>query len=104
VAAALSALRRPPSGVVLDCLTLWASSRFAENDAALLDRWSTQLAFFSAASFPVVIVSDEIGWTPVPPDPALRRFRDIIGWLGQRTAAASSEAWLMVAGCPVRLK
>jgi adenosyl cobinamide kinase/adenosyl cobinamide phosphate guanylyltransferase len=104
VAAALSALRPQPSGVVLDCLTLWASDRFAEGDVPLLDRWSAQLAFFRAAPFPVVIVSDEIGWTPVPADPALRRFRDIIGWLGQRTAAASSEAWLMVAGCPVRLK
>ena len=104
MAVALAALQPPPSGVVLDCLTLWASDRFADSDPTLLDEWSTLLAFFAAAPFPVVIVSDEIGWAPVPADPALRRFRDIIGWLGQRTAAASSEAWLMVAGCPVRLK
>jgi len=34
----------------------------------------------------------------------LRRFRDLAGWLGQRTAAAADEAWLLVAGCPLRLK
>jgi adenosylcobinamide kinase / adenosylcobinamide-phosphate guanylyltransferase len=37
-------------------------------------------------------------------DQALRRFRDLAGILGQRTAARASEAWLMVAGCSVRLK
>ncbi|MFL5283285.1 MAG: bifunctional adenosylcobinamide kinase/adenosylcobinamide-phosphate guanylyltransferase [Rhodopila sp.] len=37
-------------------------------------------------------------------DTGLRRFRDLIGWLGQRTAAAATEAWLLVAGCPVQLK
>jgi adenosylcobinamide kinase/adenosylcobinamide-phosphate guanylyltransferase len=37
-------------------------------------------------------------------DRGLRRFRDLAGLLGQRTAARASEAWLMVAGCGVRLK
>ena len=41
---------------------------------------------------------------PVPMDKALRRFRDLAGLLGQRTAARASEAWLMVAGCALRLK
>lgn len=51
-----------------------------------------------------MIVGNEIGWAPVPADPDLRRFRDLIGTLGQRTSAAANEAWLMVAGCPLRLK
>jgi len=40
----------------------------------------------------------------VPADAALRRYRDLIGTLGQMTATAADEAWLHVAGCPVRLK
>jgi len=51
-----------------------------------------------------VIVGNEVGWSLVPEHPALRRFRDLAGTLGQRTAAAADEAWLYVAGCPVRLK
>jgi len=104
IAAALDSLQPPPSGVLIDCLTLWASDRFALSDDELLAAWDNQLARFRAFPWPMVIVGNEIGWTPVPSDPALRRFRDLAGWLGQRTAAAADEAWLMVAGCQVRLK
>ncbi len=104
IIAALGALDPPPTGIVLDCLTLWASDRFDRDDAAVLAEWSDLLASFRAAPWPVAIVGDEIGWAPVPADPALRRFRDLLGWLGQRTAEAATEAWLLVAGCPVRLK
>lgn len=104
VAAALAALSPPPTGVLLDCLTLWASDRFHLSDEALLDAWDRQLAAFRAAPWPVIVVGNEIGWSPVPADAALRRFRDLAGWLGQRTAAAADEAVLMVAGCRVPLK
>ena len=102
--AALAGLVPAPTGVVLDCLTLWASDRFNASDDRILHDWDTQLTAFRAAPWPIVIVSNEVGWSPVPPDPALRRFRDLAGTLGQRTAAAADEAWLMVAGCPLRLK
>jgi len=103
-AAALAALTPAPSGVVLDCLTLWAGDRFTETDGRILATWADQLARFRAAPWPVVIVGSEIGWAPVPADAALRRYRDLIGTLGQMTATAADEAWLHVAGCPVRLK
>jgi adenosyl cobinamide kinase/adenosyl cobinamide phosphate guanylyltransferase len=102
--AALAGLDPPPAGVVLDSLVLWASARFDQEDAAILVEWDALLAALLAAPWPAVIVGDEIGWSPVPMDAALRRFRDLMGWLGQRTAAAAAEAWLLVAGCPVRLK
>ena len=102
--AALAALHPPPSGILLDSLTLWASDRFQQADDAIVEEWSTALTALKSAPFPAVIVGDEIGWTPVPADPSLRRFRDLVGTLGQRTAAAADEAWLLVAGCPVRLK
>lgn len=103
-AAALAAMSPPPTGVIVDCLTLWTSDRFARTDDEIVAAWDAQLACFTAAPWPVVIVGNEIGWSPVPPDPALRRFRDLAGTLGQHTAAAADEAWLMVAGCAVRLK
>jgi len=40
----------------------------------------------------------------VPAEPELRRFRDLAGWLAQATAREADEAWLVVAGCPVKLK
>lgn len=101
---ALDAMRPPPSGVLLDSLTLWASARFEKTDAEIYAEWTGQLKRFAESPWDSIIVSDEIGWTPVPGDPALRRFRDIVGTLGQMTAAAAEEALLLVAGYPLRLK
>lgn len=104
VATALAALRPPPSGIVLDCLTLWLSDRLELSDEAIVGIWDEQLARFRTAPWAIVIVGNEIGWSPVPERPVLRRFRDLAGTLGQKTAAAADEAWLLVAGCPLRLK
>lgn len=104
IAAALTPLRPAPSAVVLDCLTLWLGDRFELADEAIIAAWEGELRSFVAAPWPVIIVGNEIGWSPVPESESLRRFRDLAGTLGQRTAAAANEAWLMVAGCAVRLK
>jgi adenosylcobinamide kinase/adenosylcobinamide-phosphate guanylyltransferase len=104
VARALADLRPPPSGAVIDSLVLWLADRLDQDDAKLMAAWERQLDGFYVAPHPVVVVGDEIGWAPVPMDKELRRFRDLAGLLGQRTAARASEAWLMVAGCGVRLK
>jgi adenosylcobinamide kinase / adenosylcobinamide-phosphate guanylyltransferase len=104
VAAGLALMKPPPSGVILDCLTLWASARFADIDATIIAEWSAQLTAFKAAPWPIIIVSNELGWSMVPPDTQSRRFRDLAGSLAQKTAAEADEAWLMVAGCALRLK
>ena len=101
---ALIDLRPAPSGAVIDSLVLWLADRLDQDDASLVAGWQRQLEGFRAAPHPVIVVGDEIGWGPVPMDKELRRFRDLVGVLGQRTAARASEAWLMVAGCGVRLK
>jgi adenosylcobinamide kinase/adenosylcobinamide-phosphate guanylyltransferase len=104
IAQALLDLQPAPSGAVIDSIVLWLADRFDQDDAGLIAAWERQLDGFRAAPHPVIVVGDEIGWGPVPMDKALRRFRDLAGLLGQRTAARASEAWLMVAGCAVRLK
>ena len=87
----------------MDCLTLWLSDRMDQPDEAILGAWLGQLEAFARAPWPAVIVGNEVGWSPVPEDAAVRRFRDLAGWLGQATARAADEAWLMVAGCALRL-
>jgi adenosylcobinamide kinase / adenosylcobinamide-phosphate guanylyltransferase len=104
IAQALTELRPAPSGAVIDSLGLWLADRLDQDDARLMAAWERQLDGFRAAPHPVIVVGDEIGWAPVPMDKGLRRFRDLAGLLGQRSAARATEAWLMVAGCSVRLK
>jgi adenosylcobinamide kinase / adenosylcobinamide-phosphate guanylyltransferase len=104
IAGGLAALTPLPSGAVIDSLALWLSDRFEQGDENLMAAWEKELDGFLLAGYPVVVIGDEVGWGPVPMDRQLRRFRDIAGLLGQRTAARASQAWLMVAGCGVRLK
>lgn len=104
LAGTLEALEPPPSGVVLDCLTVWLAGRLEASDEAILEAWEDQLARLRRAPWPTVIVGNEVGWSPVPAEPILRRFRDLAGWTAQAAAAAADEAWLLVAGCPLRLK
>jgi adenosylcobinamide kinase/adenosylcobinamide-phosphate guanylyltransferase len=101
---ALAALTPAPSGVVIDSIALWLSDRFDQDDASLMAAWERQLDGFVSAPYPIVVIGDEVGWGPVPMERELRRFRDVAGLLGQRSAARASQAWLMVAGCGVRLK
>jgi adenosylcobinamide kinase / adenosylcobinamide-phosphate guanylyltransferase len=104
VAASLTLMEPCPSGVILDCLTLWAGARFDDTDQAIRAEWSAQLSAFKTAPWPMIIVSNELGWSLVPPEPQSRRFRDLAGSLAQQAAAAADQAWLMVAGCALRLK
>ncbi|MFE1596707.1 bifunctional adenosylcobinamide kinase/adenosylcobinamide-phosphate guanylyltransferase [Nocardia sp. NPDC058705] len=52
----------------------------------------------------LVIVSPEVGMGVIPATRSGRLFRDEIGTLNQRLARACDEAYLIVAGLPVRLK
>jgi adenosyl cobinamide kinase/adenosyl cobinamide phosphate guanylyltransferase len=100
----LSLLSPTPAGVVIDSLVLWLTDRFDRPDDTIIAAWEHQLDGFLKAPHPVIVVGDEVGWGPVPMDKGLRRFRDLVGLLGQRTAARATHAWLMVAGCGVQLK
>lgn len=104
IGAALGELQPAPTGVMLDCLTLWLGGRMDGSDERILDNWRSLLERLKAAPHATVIVGNEVGWAPVPVEPELRRFRDLAGWLAQATAVAADEAWLCVAGCPLRLK
>lgn len=52
----------------------------------------------------LVIVSPEVGMGVIPATRSGRLFRDEIGTLNQRLAAVCDEAFLIVAGLPLRLK
>ena len=89
------------NAVLLDSLTLWVSARDDERALAEFDRFLA-----SARDLPVhfVLVSDEVGLGVVPESEAGRRFRDTLGLVNQRAAAAAEEVHLCVAGVAVRIK
>ena len=53
---------------------------------------------------PVVLVSDEVGSGTVPESAEARRFRNLLGLVNQRAAAAAEEVHFCVAGIAHRIK
>ncbi|TAN63685.1 bifunctional adenosylcobinamide kinase/adenosylcobinamide-phosphate guanylyltransferase [bacterium] len=92
--------------IVIDCLTLWISNLMM-NGRGDKDIISEAEAFFSACSAnsaSVVIVSNEVGLSIVPENALARRFRDVSGVVSQMAAKAASDAYICVAGIPLKLK
>jgi len=92
--------------IIVDCLTLWVSNLMLRGDA---DEWivkqgedlSSLLALRGAD---VTLVSNEVGEGVHPPTAEGRRFRDLLGTVNQRVAAAADRVVLMVAGLPMCVK
>ena len=110
VAAVLSSTGPP---VLIDCVTTWlarvmddcgvwteepdADPRLSAAVDEVVDGWVRSRRR-------VVGVSNEVGSGIVPATPSGRRFRDELGVLNARIAAASDRVWLVTAGLPQRLR
>ena len=105
------ALRRGAGGydaVVVDCLTMWVSNLMlgddAPDDAAVLAAADDLLAAYAEGGATWVVVTNEVGLGVVPASALGRRYRDLLGRVNQRVAAAADAVHLVVAGLAVELK
>ena len=105
VPARLAALRRIDSAVI-DCVTIWIANRMLRGDseASIFASVDELVAAVRLAPFDVTIISNEVGEGVHPETVAGLRFRDLLGIVNQRLAAACDGAVLMVAGLPLTLK
>lgn len=93
------------NAVLLDSLTLWVSERlFSVGEEETLRVFDGFLGEVSVLPTPFVLVSDEVGLGVVPENDAARSYRDALGLVNQRAAAAAEEVHLCVAGVGVRIK
>jgi histidinol-phosphate aminotransferase len=89
---------------VMDDCGCWSEVMPEDADLRLADAVDTLVGAWTAAAVTVVAVSDEVGSGIVPGTASGRRFRDALGELNQRLAAAGDEVWLVTAGIPGRLR
>ena len=89
---------------VMDDCGCWYEVKPEDADPRLADALDTLIDAWAAAAVTVVAVSDEVGSGIVPATASGRRFRDALGELNQRLAAAADEVWLVTAGIPRRLR
>jgi adenosylcobinamide kinase / adenosylcobinamide-phosphate guanylyltransferase len=92
--------------VVVDCLTVWVANLMlrGDGDEAILKEADAIAEVAEAPRVELRIVSNETGLGVHPPTLDGLRFRDLLGLVNQRVAAACSRVVLMVAGLPHMLK
>lgn len=103
--------------LLLDCLTMWLTRLMLEDDRsekATQVEWQKRedeiIAMLEKMCKSVtenthlVIVSNEVGLSLVPPYKMGRRFRDMQGRANQVVAQYAKDVVLVVAGCPVYVK
>ncbi|TYP88566.1 bifunctional adenosylcobinamide kinase/adenosylcobinamide-phosphate guanylyltransferase [Blastococcus xanthinilyticus] len=109
----VAVLGRPGPPVLVDCLSTWLArvmddcGVWTEDDGAderLARAVDDVVAAWSGTRRRVVAVSNEVGSGIVPATASGRRYRDELGILNARVAAASQRVWLVTAGLPQRLR
>jgi len=89
--------------VLVDCATLWLTNHLlAGHDLAA--QTTGLLADLARCAAPVIVVSNEVGWSVVPDNALARAFTDAQGRLNQALAAQAGRVVLVVAGLPMVLK
>jgi len=89
--------------VLLDCATLWLSNHLlADHDPER--ECSGLMHALAACPAPVVVVSNEIGMSPVPQNAMARIFGQAQGALNRQLAAQAGLVVAVMAGLPLTLK
>ena len=94
--------------VLVDCLTLWATNYFFDQQEAavddILEVLKAEFDRFVQQEATFIFVTNEIGMGGVSANAVQRRFTDLLGWLNQYVAQRADEVMLMVSGIAVKIK
>ncbi len=93
-------------GILVDCLTLWVSNLLlrGDRDDVILEQAEALAGLIGRRRSSVTVVSNEVGEGVHPETATGLRFRDLLGGVNQRVAAACDTVVLMVAGIPLTVK
>ena len=93
--------------VLIDCITLWLTNFFFDNDSdtdKTLQEAKDELDRFTKADATYIFVTNEIGCGGVSDNAIQRWFTDLQGWMNQYIAMKADEVILMVSGIAVKVK
>ena len=93
--------------IVIDCVTLWCTNFFFDNNSVVdisLQQIKEEFDAFVRQDAYFIFVTNELGLGGVSVDDTQRRFTDLRGWVNQYIASKADEVVLMVSGIPVPVK
>jgi adenosylcobinamide kinase/adenosylcobinamide-phosphate guanylyltransferase len=103
----LSACEVEGRTVLLECITLWLTNIFYDNqfDAdRSLEEAKAEWNRFVQKEMKLIVVSNELGMGVHPAEESARKFADLQGWMNQHIARQASEVFLVISGIPVKIK
>ena len=91
---------------VIDCVTLWLTNFFFENQNVdeMLKTVKEEFERFTKNDATYIFVTNEIGSGGVSDNAVQRQFTDLEGWMNQYIACHADEVILMVSGIAVKIK
>ena len=91
---------------VIDCVTLWLTNFFFENQNVdeTLKTVMEEFERFTKNDATYIFVTNEIGSGGVSDNAVQRQFTDLEGWMNQYIASRAEEVILMVSGIAVKIK
>lgn len=107
LAGAIQGVNLESDAVLVDCLTIFAANlleAYGEDEAKRNAEVSQLCDVLTGTGRPMILVSNEVGSGVVPAYESGRLFRDLVGEINQRVAAAADTVLMMIAGLPLQLK
>ena len=92
---------------VVDCVTLWLTNFFFQNNSDVdksLEAAKAEFDAFTQHDATYIFVTNEIGSGGVSENAIQRKFTDLQGWMNQYIASRADEVILMVSGIPMIIK
>lgn len=92
---------------VIDCVTLWGTNFFFDNDSDIeksLREMKDEFDRFTGQDAVFIFVTNELGLGGISENKIQRRFADLQGWINQYIAGKADEVVLMVAGIALKVK
>lgn len=93
--------------VLLDCITLWLTNIFYDNNNDIeksLTEAKTEWNKFVQQEMNLIVVSNELGMSIHAENEIARKFTDLQGWINQHIAQTAQQVFLMISGIPVKIK
>ena len=89
--------------IVIDCITFWTNNLiyYKKNVSEYFENF---LSTLKNCNTPVILVSNEVGFSLIPADKASRNYVKQLSFINKKISGISDNVILMVAGLPVEIK
>jgi adenosylcobinamide kinase/adenosylcobinamide-phosphate guanylyltransferase len=93
-------------GILIDCMGMWISrlilDEFSNKD--ILESVEECKDFIESINKPIIIVTNEVGLSLVPPNKMGRRFQEVLGKTNLLLGKKAKELFFVVSGYPIIIK